>query len=127
MNKKAMEYFSKEQVIAFVDTFEYQGYVIDGKEENGFSFSSTQIENMTSELYIALCNKYDIFGYDGLEVTSRFYPGYGSYYIAFDAERYTLNCARMFLDEHINSLQTKKGYTDRVYNNMENVKNTKCK
>ena len=34
------------------------------EKKKGLSFSSTQIENMTSELYIALCSKYDIYSYD---------------------------------------------------------------
>jgi len=99
------EYFDKEELIIFVDSFEKQGYVIDGKEEKGLSFSTTQIEHMTSELYITLCSKYDIYSYDTLEVTSCFYSGHGSYYIAFDEKRYNLNSAKIVLDEYINSLQ----------------------
>lgn len=108
MNGKTIGYFSKEELMIFIDTFEKQGYVIDEKEEKGSFFSSMQIKNMTSKSYISLCSEYDIYSYDTLYVTCCHYSGYGTIYIAFDEYQFNLDSASILLDKYFDSLHTEK-------------------
>lgn len=105
-NEQVLKNFNdKESFMVFVETLENQGYVIDGKEESGLSFSSTQIEHINQKVYDILCNTHEIASYiDNLHVTGSFYQEHGAYYIAFDGDRYEFESAKQLLNEYIRIL-----------------------
>lgn len=106
MNEQAFKSFSRKEVfVNFINIIEAQGYVVDGKKENGLSFSSTQVEHMTQELYDSLCDLHEIENNINIHKTGHFYPEHGAYYIAFDGDRYEFKSARKVMDRYISTLE----------------------
>lgn len=96
--------FSKNDFEVLMRTLESDGYIIDGKEEEGLTFSSVQIEHMLQDMYNQLCVKYNISSNIEVSTTGHYYPEHGAYYILFNEEFYDYNQARDILDKYINTL-----------------------
>jgi hypothetical protein len=96
--------FSKNDFEVLVRTLESQGYVIDGKKEEGLPFSSVQIEHMSQDMYNRLCTKYNISSDIEVSTTGHYYPEHGAYYIVFNEEFYDYNQAKNIMDKYINTL-----------------------
>jgi len=96
--------FSKNDFKVLVRALETQGYVIDGKEEEGLPFSSVQIEHMSQDMFDRLCTKHNISSNIEVSTTGHFYPEHGAYYVVFNEEFYDYNQARNIMDKYISTL-----------------------
>ncbi len=87
-NKVHFDTFPEEGFKIFVNCLETQGYVIDSKPEQGYSFSTTQLDNMTEEVFYALIEKFGIdteISYDeDIFKAGGYYPSCGGYSILFN-------------------------------------------
>ena len=80
-----------------------EGYVIDGKESRGISFSSTQIEHINQEIFDQLCSA---FGFDVdfcISTAGDFFTGQGALYIVYDGEVHDYKTAKVILQNYANS------------------------
>jgi len=96
--------FRKNDFEILFKTLNTQGYIIDGKEEEGLSFSSVQIEHMSQDMFDRLCIKYNFPSNVKVSVVGHFYPEHGAYYIVFNKEFYDYNEAKNIMDKYISSL-----------------------
>jgi len=103
------ESFPKYAFEIFINCLETQGFVIDFKTEKGYSFSSTQLDNMTREVFKKLIEKFNIdtaFDYDEDFSRSGTYRNeHGGYSIIFNNKILDLDEAHKILDEYIDSLE----------------------
>lgn len=93
--------FNKNDFEVIVRTLETQGYVIDGKEEEGVSFSSNQIEHMSQEMFNKLCAKFKILCDIKVSKTGHFYSDNGAFYIVYNEKFYKYEEARRIMDKYI--------------------------
>lgn len=96
--------FSKNAFEVLVRALETQGYVIDGKEEEGLPFSSVQIEHMSQDMFNRLCSKHNISSNIEVSTTGYFYPEHGAFYIVFNNKFYNYDEARNIMDNYIKTL-----------------------
>lgn len=104
LNEEYFNSFSKNDFEVLVRTLETQGYVIDGKEEEGLPFSSNQIEHMSQDMFDRLCAKHNISSDIEVSTTGHFYAEHGAYYIVYNEELYDYNQARNIMDKYISTL-----------------------
>ena len=106
-NKESFDSFNQEYFQAFIERLEEQGYIIDGQSEDGYSFSSTQLDNMTEEVFSALIDKFDInTDINHLEDISKigcYHPENGGYSMIFNNKLIDYSTAKKILDEYTNS------------------------
>jgi len=83
------------------------GYVIDGRESYGITYSSTQIEHLNQEIFNQLCS---LFGFDvdfRILKTGNYFSDQGALYIVYDQEVYDYKDAQAILLNYANSLLAK--------------------
>lgn len=107
-NKEHFEAFPEDGFKIFINCLETQGYVIDCKDEQDFVFSSTQLDNMTEEVFDALINKFNIntelnFREDILSIGD-FHEEHGGYSMIYNSKIITYNQARKILKRYLESL-----------------------
>lgn len=104
LNEEYFNSFSHKDFELLIEILETQGYVIDGKEEQGISYSSTQIEHMTQDMFNRLCQKFDISNELNVSVVGNFYQSEGAVYVLFDSKKYEYKEIKIILDSYVNSL-----------------------
>lgn len=107
-NREHFEAFPKEAFEIFINCLETQGYVIDCKEVNGYSFSSTQLDNMTEEVFNALIIKFNIktvINYvEDVSETGSYHPEHGGYSIMFNKKIINYENVKKVLEKYLDSL-----------------------
>lgn len=93
--------FSKKDFEILLNCLNTQGYVIDGKDENGITFSSVQIEHMSQNMFDKLCLKYSFESNIIISTTGNYYPEEGAYYIVFNEEYYEYSEAKIIMDNYV--------------------------
>lgn len=108
LNRMHFESFPKHAFEIFINCLETQGFVIDCKTEQGYSFSSTQLDNMTREVFKKLVEKFSIdteFNYDeDFSRTGTYRDTHGGYSIIFNNKKLDLYEAYKMLNDYIDSL-----------------------
>jgi hypothetical protein len=104
LNEEYFNSFSHKDFELLIEILETQGYVIDGKEEQGISYSSTQIEHMTQDMFNRLCQKFDISNELNVSAVGNFYQSEGAVYVLFDSKKYEYKEIKIILDSYVNSL-----------------------
>lgn len=108
LNKMHFDAFPKDAFEIFINCLETQGYVIDSKSEQGYSFSSTQLDNMTEEVFTKLIEKYDIyteFNYEeNFERTGLYHPAHGGYSIIYNSTIVNYREATIILNQYLDLL-----------------------
>ncbi|RXJ68302.1 hypothetical protein CRV08_08610 [Halarcobacter ebronensis] len=107
-NKEHFDIFPKDGFEIFINCLETQGYVIDSKEESGYAFSSTQLDNMTEEVFYALIEKFNIntdldYG-KNISSTGCYHQEHGSYSIFFNDEIVDYYEAKEILSQYLDNL-----------------------
>lgn len=107
-NKEHFDEFPREAFEIFIDCLGTQGYVIDGKSEQGYAFSSTQLDNMTEEVFYALIDKFNIdtmLNYiDNISKNGCYHQEHGGYSIIYNHEIIDYDKAKKVLDKYLKSL-----------------------
>ena len=104
LEEKYFNSFTENDFEILVRTLETQGYVIDGKEEEGLSYSSVQIEHMSQNMFNRLCTKFNISSKINIFCIGHFYPTEGAFYIVYNKEIYELEEAKKIMDIYISTL-----------------------
>jgi len=104
LQKEHFDSFIQNNFEILVKILNTQGYIIDEKDENGMSYSSVQLENMSQDIFNKLCNKFNISSDIYVSGTGGFYHKQGSaYYILYNETKYELSEAQKILDMYVKS------------------------
>ena len=97
--------FPKDAFDIFIDCLETQGYIIDSKSEQGYAFSSTQVDSITEEVYNALCSKFNTeteINYENdIGKTGTYHNEYGGYTIIFNNKIIDYDGAKKELNNYL--------------------------
>ena len=108
VNRMHFENFPKDAFEVFINCLETQGFVIDSKTEQDYAFSSTQLDNMTREVFKNLIEKFSIdteFDYDeDFSRSGTFRNTHGGYSIIFNNKKFDLYEANKVLNDYIDSI-----------------------
>ncbi|RXJ90744.1 hypothetical protein CRV01_06230 [Arcobacter sp. CECT 8983] len=108
LNKEHFDAFTKDGFEIFINCLETQGYVIDSKEESGYVFSSTQLDNMTEEVFNALIEKFnidtDLNHERNISSTGKYHEEHGGYKIIFNDEIVDYYEAKEILRQYLDNL-----------------------
>lgn len=108
LNRMHFEAFPKNAFEIFINCLEMQGYVIDSKSEQGYSFSSTQLDNMTEEVFTKLIEKFNIdteFNYEeNFGRTGLYHPKHGGYSIIYNSAIVNFREATTILNQYLDLL-----------------------
>lgn len=108
LNKMHFEAFPKDAFEIFINCLETQGYVIDSKSEQGYSFSSTQLDNMTEEVFTKLIEKFNIdteFDYEeNFGRTGLYHLEHGGYSIIYNSTIVDYEEATTILNQYLDLL-----------------------
>lgn len=108
LNRIHFEAFPKDAFEIFINCLETQGYVIDSKPEQGYSFSSTQLDNMTEEVFTKLIEKFNVdteFDYEeNFGRTGLYHLEHGGYSIIYNSTIVNHREATIILNQYLDLL-----------------------
>ncbi|WP_156000878.1 hypothetical protein [Thioalkalivibrio sp. ALJT] len=102
--KMCLESFDGESFGALVSGLENEGYVIDGREVRGITFSSTQIEHINQDIFNQLCARFQVNAEVEVGVAGKFFSSQGAFYILYDTSIHDHAGAQKVLEKYVDTL-----------------------